>query len=269
MRWRQNGAGASISGQDAIRALRRSSPGLGIVAHGERPERHIASAAMQAGASAYVARTAGTAELRRAVAAAAAQESYVDPAVPPKGSRGKLTRRQREILQLLADGESTTVAARELDLSEETVKTHIKTALARLGARNRTHAVGDRPARVPDRLAPGLDGALDPAAVAGGEHRLGAVDGADLAVDVVEVGADGRDRELHLAGDLLVDHALGEVAEDVELTGRERAGLADPGGVLARPAAARREGRAEPSGPRPQRSALARSRSGEIASPWE
>ena len=96
---------------------------------------------MQAGASAYVSRTAATAELRRAVDAAAAQESFVDPAVPPKGSRGKLTRRQREILQLLANGESTTVAARELDLSEETVKTHIKTALARLGARNRTHAV--------------------------------------------------------------------------------------------------------------------------------
>jgi DNA-binding NarL/FixJ family response regulator len=141
MSWRLNGTAASISGPEAIRVLRRSSPGIGIVAHGERPERHIANAAMLAGASAYVARTAGPAQLRRAVDAAAAQETFVDPAVPPKGSRGKLTRRQREILQLLADGESTTVAARELDLSEETVKTHIKTALARLGARNRTHAV--------------------------------------------------------------------------------------------------------------------------------
>ena len=141
MRWRQNGAETSISGQETIRVLRRSSPALGIVAHGERPERHLANAALQAGASAYVSRTAGPAELRRAVDAAAAQESFVDPAVPPKGSRGKLTRRQRQILQLLADGESTTVAARELDLSEETVKTHIKNALARLGARNRTHAV--------------------------------------------------------------------------------------------------------------------------------
>jgi DNA-binding NarL/FixJ family response regulator len=141
MRWRQNGTEASISGQETIRALHRSSPALGIVAHGEQPERHIATTALQAGASAYVSRTASTELLRRAVDAAAAQESFVDPAVPPKGSRGKLTRRQREILQLLADGESTTVAARELDLSEETVKTHIKTALARLGARNRTHAV--------------------------------------------------------------------------------------------------------------------------------
>lgn len=141
MRWRQNDAEISISGHETIRVLRRASTGLGIVAHGERPERHLASDALQAGASAYVARTAGLAELRRAVDAAAAQERFIDPAVPPKGSRGKLTRRQREILQLLANGESTTVAARELDLSEETVKTHTKNALARLEAKNRTHAV--------------------------------------------------------------------------------------------------------------------------------
>ncbi len=141
MTWRGNGDGPAISGNEAIRALHRSAPALGIVAHGDRPERHLASAAMQAGASAYVARTTEPAQLREAVDAAATQGSFVDPAVPPKGSRGKLTQRQRQILQLLADGESTTVAARELDLSEETVKTHIKTALARLGARNRTHAV--------------------------------------------------------------------------------------------------------------------------------
>jgi DNA-binding NarL/FixJ family response regulator len=141
MRWRGDGDSNSITGPDAIRMLHRSSPALGIVAHGELPERHLASAAMQAGAHAFVARTAGPSELRRAVDAAATQESFVDPGVPPKGSRGKLTRRQREILQLLADGESTTFAARELDLSEETVKTHTKNALARLGAKNRTHAV--------------------------------------------------------------------------------------------------------------------------------
>ena len=141
MRRHGNGDGSSISGAEAIRTLHRNTPGLGIVAHGELPERHLASAAMQAGASAYVARTTGPDELARAVEAAVEQESFVDPAVPPKGSRGKLTRRQRQILQLLANGESTTVAARELDLSEETVKTHTKNALARLGARNRTHAV--------------------------------------------------------------------------------------------------------------------------------
>jgi DNA-binding NarL/FixJ family response regulator len=133
--------GFAVDPHEAIRALLRSEPGIGVVAHGERAQRHLASAALQAGASAFVARTASTEELRRAVHAARDQERFVDPDVPPQGSRGMLTKRQREILQLLANGESTTVAARELDVSEETVKTHTKHALARLGARNRTHAV--------------------------------------------------------------------------------------------------------------------------------
>ncbi|MGD9734526.1 MAG: LuxR C-terminal-related transcriptional regulator [Solirubrobacterales bacterium] len=142
MRWRLNGGETpSISGTEAIRSMRRVAPSLGIVAHGESRERHHATVAIQAGASAYVPRSASPSKLRRAVEAAAAQERFLDPDLPPKGSRGKLTRRQREILQLLADGESTTFAARELGLSEETVKTHTKNALARLGARNRTHAV--------------------------------------------------------------------------------------------------------------------------------
>ena len=130
-----------LEATEAIRIMLKAEPGLGIVAHGERAERHLASAALQAGASAYISRTADTELLLRAAQAALTQERFVDPDVPPRGSRGKLTKRQREILQLLANGESTTVAAHELDLSEETIKTHTKNALARLGARNRTHAV--------------------------------------------------------------------------------------------------------------------------------
>jgi len=141
MRLRSDGADRTLSGTEAIRALLKCEPGLGIVAHGERAERHLVSAALQAGASAYVSRTADAEQLKHAALAALAQESFVDPGVPSRGSRGKLTRRQREILQRLANGESTTAAARELDLSEETVKTHTKNILARLEARNRTHAV--------------------------------------------------------------------------------------------------------------------------------
>jgi DNA-binding NarL/FixJ family response regulator len=141
MGWRRNGEGPSISGTETIREMHRALPVLAIVAHGPSPERHHVNAALGAGATAYVARTAGPEQMRKAVRAAAAQERFVDGDVPPKGSRGVLTVRQREILQLLADGESTTVAARKLGLSEETVKTHMKNTLARLDARNRSHAV--------------------------------------------------------------------------------------------------------------------------------
>ncbi|MEK6278095.1 MAG: response regulator transcription factor [Actinomycetota bacterium] len=130
-----------LSGNEAIRELRKAEPALGIVAHGDRAERHLASEALSAGASAYVSRGAGAEQLRDAVSAALQQERFVDPAVPPPGSPGKLTRRQRQLLQMLADGESTTIAAERLGLSEQTIKTHTKNILARLAARNRAHAV--------------------------------------------------------------------------------------------------------------------------------
>lgn len=137
----RRGSDGDIRGAEAIQRLHRASPGLGIVAHGERPERHAASEALQAGANAYLSRSAEGPDLLIAANSALGQERFVDPAVPPKGSRGTLTRRQRQILQLLADGGSITFAARELGLSEETVKTHTKNALGRLGARNRSHAI--------------------------------------------------------------------------------------------------------------------------------
>ena len=141
IRSRVGGSTEELTGSDAIRELRKAEPALGIVAHGDRAERHLATQALSAGASAYVSRGAGPDELRSAVAAAVEQERFVDPAVPQPGSRGRLTRRQRQILQLLANGGSTTIAAEELQVSEETIRTHTKNLLARLEARNRAHAV--------------------------------------------------------------------------------------------------------------------------------
>jgi DNA-binding NarL/FixJ family response regulator len=141
IRSRTGGNKDELNGSEAIHELRKAESGLGIVAHGDRAERHLASEALSAGASAYVSRGAGPKELREAVSAAVEQERFVDPAVPARGHRGRLTRRQRQILQLLADGGSTTVAAEELQVSEETVRTHTKNILARLEARNRAHAV--------------------------------------------------------------------------------------------------------------------------------
>jgi two-component system NarL family response regulator len=134
--------GDHLSGVAMIRALRDARPGLGIVAHARRPERHAATEAIDAGASAYVAKSSPIDALAKAVDAAAKAETFVDPAARNgKGKRTGLTRRQREILQLLADGHSTSTVARRLGLSGETVRTHTKGALGRLGAKDRAHAV--------------------------------------------------------------------------------------------------------------------------------
>ena len=137
-----NGGRESLSGMQAIRALRKASPRLGIVAHGARPQRHSASEAIDAGALAYVAKSSDPKHLRRAVDAAAEAETFVDPAARRKENGAlRLTRRQREILQLYANGLSTEKAAKRLGLSTETVRTHTKAVLQRLEARDRTHAV--------------------------------------------------------------------------------------------------------------------------------
>ncbi len=125
---------------EAIAALVRAQPGLGVVAYGERAERYLANRALDAGASAYVLKSSRTEELARAVDAAAESETFIDPAAR-SDSRTALTRRQREILQLFADGHSSVEVARMLGLSAETVKTHAKQIISRLGARDRTHAV--------------------------------------------------------------------------------------------------------------------------------
>lgn len=135
------GAPDAPSGIAAIRALRKARPGLGIVAHDRRPFTYSANRALEAGATAYAAKSSSTDRLEAAVDAAADQEEYVDPAARVgNGNRG-LTRRQRETLQHFADGRSTEEVAERLGVTTETVRTHTKAALARLSARDRAHAV--------------------------------------------------------------------------------------------------------------------------------
>ncbi len=139
---RGNGAGDELAGAAAIAALRKAQPGLGIVAHGTYADRATATDALRAGATAYVAKSASPADLERAVRAAADAERFIDEATAASSRRrGGLTKRQREILQLIADGHSTARIARQLGLSGETVRTHTKAILSRLGARDRAHAV--------------------------------------------------------------------------------------------------------------------------------
>ena len=101
--------------------------------------------ALKAGVKGYVRKDSPPEDLVRAIRAAHSGEFYVDPAlsstiVLEEGER-TLTARQREILQMLADGLQTDAVARQLGLSTETVRTHTKRILAKLHADTRTQAV--------------------------------------------------------------------------------------------------------------------------------
>ena len=100
---------------------------------------------LKAGVRGYVLKGAPPEDLVRAIRAAQAGEFYVDPSlsstiVLEEGDR-TLSARQREILQMLANGLQTEAVARQLGLSTETVRTHTKRILAKLEASTRTQAV--------------------------------------------------------------------------------------------------------------------------------
>jgi len=105
----------------------------------------LLSEALKAGVKGYVRKDSPSEDLVRAVEAARAGEFYVDPGlsstiVLDEGDR-TLSARQREILQMLADGMQTDQVAERLGLSTETVRTHTKRILAKLEASTRTQAV--------------------------------------------------------------------------------------------------------------------------------
>jgi DNA-binding NarL/FixJ family response regulator len=105
----------------------------------------LLAGALKAGVKGYVRKDSPPEDLIRAIQAAQADDFYVDPAlsssiVLEEGER-TLTVRQREILQMLADGMQTEAVAKKLGLSTETVRTHTKRILAKLHADTRTQAV--------------------------------------------------------------------------------------------------------------------------------
>src|SRR4051812_34756320 len=125
--------------------------------------------ALKAGVKGYVRKDSPPEDLLRAIQAAQSGEFYVDPAlsstiVLEEGDR-TLTVRQREILQMLADGMQTDAVARQLGLSTETVRTH--EADPGEAARGHAHAGrGDRHPQRPDSVA------LRAAEPGGAERRL-------------------------------------------------------------------------------------------------
>jgi DNA-binding NarL/FixJ family response regulator len=105
----------------------------------------LLSEALKAGVKGYVRKDSPSEDLVRAIEAARGGDFYVDPGlsstiVLDEGDR-TLSARQREILQMLADGMQTDAVADKLGLSTETVRTHTKRILAKLEASTRTQAV--------------------------------------------------------------------------------------------------------------------------------
>jgi len=122
-------------GLDLIREVRRIDPGIGIVIVTMNDDTDVAAAAFRAGATAYVLKNSAASELVDAVHLVSERQPYVTPLVAGGIIKSlmkpvdidtdhPLTRRQREVLRLLAEGKSMKEIAHIMDLTVRTVAFH-------------------------------------------------------------------------------------------------------------------------------------------------
>jgi len=136
----------AMDGLEATRLLKDRAPDVQVLIFTAYSEKSLLSRGMDSGATGYILKEAPHQTLVRAIDKVAAGEPYVDPALMPTFLAGKdreemLTARERQILQLLADGMSNADVAAKLFISQETVKSHVRHILNKLEADTRTHAV--------------------------------------------------------------------------------------------------------------------------------
>jgi DNA-binding NarL/FixJ family response regulator len=135
-----------LDGLDATKALMERDPETAVLIFTAYSERSLLARGLESGAKGYILKEAPHETLVRAIEKVAGGDSFIDPALMPAFLSGKdredmLTAREREILQLLADGMSNADVAQRLFISQETVKSHVRHILAKLEADTRTHAV--------------------------------------------------------------------------------------------------------------------------------
>jgi DNA-binding NarL/FixJ family response regulator len=135
-----------MDGLAATKILSEKLPETSVLIFTAYSERSLLSRGLESGAKGYILKEAPHQTLLRAIEKVANGDGYVDPALMPAFLSGKerddmLTAREREILQLLADGMSNADVASKLFISQETVKSHVRHILAKLEADTRTHAV--------------------------------------------------------------------------------------------------------------------------------
>ncbi len=151
----------NMPGTDGIAATRRIAsdhPETRVVVLTTYADDESIIGALQAGALGYLTKDATRAEIGRAVLAAAAGQAILDPgvqrrlisaaargagdpAVSADGDEGELTPREADVLRLIAAGRSNREIARELFVSEATVKTHVNRIFAKTGSRDRVQAM--------------------------------------------------------------------------------------------------------------------------------
>jgi DNA-binding NarL/FixJ family response regulator len=143
------------SGVDATRDLLAAHPTIRVLVMTMSDDDDAVMAAMLAGARGYVVKGAGREELLQAVRTVAAGGAVFSPRVadrlgaffsglaaqPGREAFPQLTEREREVLELLARGYDNRRIARELFLSDKTVRNHVSNVLTRLDAPDRAEAI--------------------------------------------------------------------------------------------------------------------------------
>jgi DNA-binding NarL/FixJ family response regulator len=136
-----------MDGSEATRRLLEEDSDTQVVILTSFSERDEILSALDAGAIGYLLKDAEPEELIRGVRAAAPGESPLAPKAAREllGSRGsvpsaKLTDREREVLRLVTRGLPNKRIARELGISEKTVKAHLTTVFQRIGVTDRVQA---------------------------------------------------------------------------------------------------------------------------------
>ncbi|MGH3332127.1 MAG: response regulator transcription factor [Nocardioidaceae bacterium] len=137
-------------GVAAIPELRALRPSMNVVVLTAAVADNVLVQAIEAGAAGFVSKTRGLSEVTAAVRAAAAGESVISPEMLsrllPKLSRSSgpepdLTKREQEVLSMLAQGLSNAAIAEKLTVSVHTVRNHIANLSAKLGAHSKLEAL--------------------------------------------------------------------------------------------------------------------------------
>ena len=134
-----------MSGIEAITAIRAEFPNARIIVLTTYAGDVQAAGALKAGASGYLLKNLVRKELLETIRVVHAGKRRVPPEIATEIAEhvadDALTEREIDVLRRVAAGKSNKVIAAELDISEGTVKTHMKSILPKLDASDRTHAV--------------------------------------------------------------------------------------------------------------------------------